>query len=182
MTQFKNLKEGHSLSETQYYKVAKISGDRVQLKTDSGENIVVDKAYVESFLTSADQFTETTKVTRTELAEMLISNPNVVMTVNFNKQVKEADVAKEIQEAYENSTPKEFATKMKKAIKAGLNGEQRTMVGRHSGNRDDFGRVHFVDMNIDKDPAKPAYDSRMRLVDPRTINWLILRGTRYEAK
>lgn len=180
MTEFKNLKKGSVLSETQFYTVEKIVGDRVQLNTESGEPVTVNKGYVESLLVSAEQYTTTQKITRTELAEMLLTNPYVAMTANFNKQVKEADVLAEIEAAYQNSTPAQRTTAWKKAIKKALNGEERTIIGRHNGHKDEFGRVQFIDMQIAKEPG--AYDKRQRLVDPRTINWLVLRGVRYEAK
>ena len=180
-TKFRDLKEGNVLSETQFYVVQKIVGEKVQLGTESGSPIVVDKGYVESLLVSANQYTETQKITRTELAELLVSNPYVAMTVNFNKQVKEADVFKEILDVHKNTAPVKVEKEFKAAIKKALNGEQRTIVGRHNGHKDEFGRVQFIDMEIAKE-ASATYDKRQRLVDPRTINWLILRGVRYEAK
>ena len=47
MTDFKKLKVGEVLSETQFYKVQKIAGDKVQLQNDFGEPIVVNKDYVD---------------------------------------------------------------------------------------------------------------------------------------
>ena len=181
MSKFKNLKVKEVLSEQSFYTVEKIQGNKVQLKTDSGEMIVVDEGYVDSFLSSADQFTNTEKISKTELADLVVSNPRTAITVNFNKQVKETDVTKEIAEAYENSTPKEFATKMKAAVKKGLSGEERTMVGRHYGTKDEFGRLHFTDMGIEKDETK-TYDTRARLVDPRTLNWAIINDVKYIVK
>lgn len=182
MTKFKDLKNGDVLSETQFYKVLAISGDKVKLGTESGQPVTVDQGYVEKLLVSANQSTDTKKITRTELAEMLLTNPYVAMTVNFNKQIKEADIKAEIQKAYDESTPKEFSVKMAKAVKRSLEGEERTIVGYHGGGKDDFGRVHFTDMQIDRDFSKATYDNRHRLVDPRTVNWLILKGVKYIAK
>jgi len=180
-TKFKELKAGDKLSETQYYSVVKISGNRVQLKNGLGQDIVVDNGYVEDCLTSGNQFTEEKSINKTELSKLFLENPNVVFTVSFNKQVKESDVIKEIQEAYESSTPKEFETKLKKAVKNGLNGEERVLVGYHTGVQDEFGRVSSIDMNIEKDPSKD-YNSALRLVDPRTLNYLILKGVKYKVK
>jgi hypothetical protein len=181
MSKFKNLKQGDVLSEAAFYKVEKIVGDKVQLQMDSGESVILNQGYVDSFLTSADQFSKEEKVTKTELAELVSSNPRTVMTVNFFKQVKEIDVQKEIQEAYENSSPKEFTTKMKLAVKKGLAGEARTMIGRHYNTKDEFGRIHFTDMSINKDFSK-TYDTRARLFDPRTLNWAIINDVKYTVK
>lgn len=182
MSKFKNLKPGDVLSETSFYKVEKVVGNRVQLQVDNGDSVVFDQGYVDNFLASADQFSKEEKVSKTELTEIFLSYPRTAITVNFNKQVKEADVAKEIQEAYENSNPKEFSTKMKQALKKGLAGEARTMIGRHFGTQDEFGRVQFIDMSIDRDFSKPTYDNRQRQVDTRTLNWAIINDVKYVVK
>ena len=44
-----------------------------------------------------------------------------------------------------------------------------------------FGRVDFVDMEIQKDFSL-SYDNRFRQVDPRTIEWLIVNGIKYVVK
>lgn len=181
MANFNKLKIGNKLSEIQYYSVEKIVGDKIQLKPDSGDSIVVNKDYVDKFLTSADQWEKEEKVTKTVATEIFKSNPGVVMTCSYQKQVKEADVLVEIKEAYENSTPKEIEVKLKKAIKTALNGVERVIVGRHNGAQDDFGRFHFTDMEIAQDTSK-SYDVRQRLVDPRTISYLIVKGVKYTVK
>lgn len=181
MTQFKSLKPGTALSEAQFYTVEKIVGDKVQLQTETGGHVVVDKPYVENYLTSADQYSETKTISRTEAAAILLANPGVVMTVCFNKQVKETDVIKEIMTAYEGATPKAMETAVKKAVKKALTGEERVMVGRHFGELNDLGRINFIDMEVPKEAGK-AYDTRIRQMDPRTINWMICRGTKYVVK
>lgn len=174
------LKKGSILSETQYYTVEKVVGEKVQLKTDNDELIVIDKNYL-PFLNSADQYIEMVKVSKTEATNIFLSNPNIAMEVNFNKQVKETDVVKELMEAYEGSTIKSMEAAFKKTIKKALSGEERTIRGRHNGNQDEFGRVHFTDMEIEKN-ASSSYDVRHRLVDPRTLNYLIVNGIKYVVK
>lgn len=181
MTDFKKVKVGNVFSESQFYTLKKIKGGDVELENDNGESIVVNQNYVENCLVSADQFTKEETINKTTFSELFASNPGVVMTVSFQKQVKEADVLAEIKAAYENSTPKEIEAKLKKAIKAALNGEERIIVGRHNGSGDGFGRFHFTDMEIAKDGSK-AYDVRQRLVDPRTGNFMILKGVKYTVK
>lgn len=180
-TNFKTLKEGEALSEVQYYTVVKIAGDKVQIVNGLGQNVVVDKGYVEDCLTSGEQFTEEKKINKTEAAKLFIENPNVVFTVSFNKQVKEADVVKEIMDAYGDSSPKTMEAAVKKAVKRSLSGEERILTGYHTGVQDDFGRVSAIDMKLEKEKGKD-YDTRLRLVDPRQINSLILRGTKYIVK
>jgi hypothetical protein len=186
MTQFKNLKVGTRLSETQYYKVEKIVNGQVQLRNDFNEPIVVDSNYVEKCLTSADQFDTEKNMSKTDVTNLFLSATNVALTVNYNKQVKEDEVKKQLWDLYLNKGGKilsenEYKKKVASAIGAALVGEERTMVGRHYGSQDEFGRIRFIDMEEVQDLAKD-YDTRQRLVDPRTINWLILKGVKYIVK
>jgi len=187
MTKFRDLKVGEKLSETQYYSVVKIVGDKVQLKADNGEDIVLNKGYVENLLTSSTQFEREEAITKTDAAALFLASPGVVMTVNFNTQVKEKDAIEQLRDIYPNKGGKmtseaDYTKKVKEIISSVITGKERTMVGRHYGSQNEFGRVSFIDMEVDKDPSKPDYDSRTRQVDPRTINWMIIRSVKYKIK
>ena len=175
------IKVGQKLSETQFYSIVKIVGDKVQLINDGGENIVVDKNYIDKCLNSSDNFTEEVKLNKTEMAEMFISNSRVLMTVCFFKQFKEGDVSNEILEAIKDAKISEIEKAVKKGVKKAIVGEERVMIGRHYGSVDEFGRIHFVDMEIERDATK-SYDNRMRLVDPRTIKSLIVNNVKFILK
>ncbi len=168
-------------SETQFYTVVKEVGDKVQLVNDTGENIVVTKDYIEKCLISAEKFEKEEKLTRTEVVALFIANPYTAMTVCFLKQVKEADVVKSIQDIYDTTAPKDINKVLTKTIKDAIKGEERVIKGRHSGFQDDFGRYAFIDMEQTKDASK-EYDTRSRLIDPRTIQWVIIRGVKYNVK
>jgi hypothetical protein len=185
-TSFKKLTNKTKLSETQYYTVEKIKGDQVQLRNDLGEDIVVTADYVEKCLTAADQFDSEKTMSRTDLTNLFLASSNVVTTVNFNTKVKEEDVQKELFGLYPNKGGKilaesDYQKNIKSILAGALTGKERTMIGRHYGSQDEFGRIKFIDMEEKKDPAKD-YDTRSRLVDPRTINWLILKGVKYKVK
>lgn len=185
-TNFAQLKEKDKLSETQFYTVVKKAGAKVQLMNDLGENIIVDKAYAEKLLISADQFSETKKITKTEAANLFLMSHSIVLTVNFNTQVKEKDAKEELYKLYPNTKGRilslaDFKDRVDSIVKSVITGEARTMVGRHFGEANEFGRVNFIDMEQSKDPAK-EYDTRLRQVDPRTINWMIIKGVKYEIK
>ena len=102
MTDFKKLKVGSKLSETQYYKVEKVVGNQVQLRNDFDEPVVVDNNYVEKCLTSADQFEQERTMSRTDVANLFIASTNVALTVNYNKQVNEKDVKDQLVSLYPN--------------------------------------------------------------------------------
>ena len=186
MADYSKLKQGSKLSETQYYVVDKVGNGQVHLKNDFGENIVVDSTYAEKCLVSADQYNDEKTMSRTDVTNLFLSSTNVVLTVNYNKQVKEDEVKKQLYALYPNKGGKilsesEFKKKIAAALSEALVGEERTMVGRHYGSQDEFGRIRFIDMEETRDASKD-YDTRQRLVDPRTINWLILRGVKYKVK
>jgi len=109
------------------------------------------------------------------------------MTVNFNKQVKAPDVVKRIvEELYANKGGKiiseaEFTRRAKSIVNDALIGENRTMIGRHYGEMTDLGRVQFVDMEQSRDTSKD-YDNRLRQVDPRTLQCLVVRNVKYILK
>lgn len=177
MSEFKKLEVGEILSESQYYKVEKISGNKVQLVNDEGNRVVVDDKYVNQSLSSASQYSETKKVTKTELAEIFLQNSRVAMTVMFNKKLDNKKVTDSISTIYGKlsfgMTQADFTRQVKAVIN--LKGDERVMVGRHYGSPDVNGRVSFVDMNIEK--GNPN-----RLVDPRTINYLIVNNVKYIIK
>lgn len=186
MIKFNEIKKTSKLSEVQYYQVVDVKNNELVLSNDYGEKISVSRSYVESCLISSDQFNSEEKKTKTELAEIFLSNPGVIMTVNYHKQVDKDAVKKEIANLYPNKggkilAEKDYVKKVNDLLKTALEGEERTAVGRHSSGRDDFGRVHFIDMEKEKDKNK-SYDTRQILVDPRTINWLIIRGIKYSKK
>lgn len=180
VSRFEALQEGEVLSETQYYKVVRKKDDKVQLQNDSGELIIVDKEYVNGCLDSGEQFKEERIVNRTEITNILLSNPYTAMTVNYNKKVDEKEVLKQLMETHQNTAPKDVEKTFKATLKKALEGEERKIVGRHSGNQDEFGRIQFVDMNIEK--KESGYDNRVRLVDPRTTNWIIVKNVKYRVK
>lgn len=178
---YNKIKQNEIFSEHQFYKVVKIEPNSLTLKPDSGDEITVDRGYAETFLTSGEQFSTEQTINKTEAAALFVANPYVALTVCFNKLVKAADIEKEIFDAYETSTPKEFTDAVKAAVKRSLSGEVRVMNGFHYGKMDELGRIQFIDMKLERDLRKD-YDTRQRLVDPRTINYIILRDVKYIVK
>lgn len=181
---FSKLKKGDFLSETQFYTVSSKTSSNLTLKTDGGNEITIGKSYAESLLLSDNQFDETVKMSRTELTEKVLASSRVVMTVNFNKKVKDADVVNEISNVYDQLGIGMSKADFKKKVKAAMNlkGEERTMRGRHYGTVDPTtGRLQFIDMEQEKVDGKD-YDTRQRQVDPRTLNWAIIAGVKYIVK
>lgn len=183
----KEVKPGDILSVTQYFTVksANPKNGNYIVNDDNGLEIRIEGNSIVEGMASANQFTSTQKVSRTELAEIFKSHPRTAITVNFNTKVEEKEVVEKLTETYPNKgkmvSKTAFESTVKKAVKEALIGAERTMIGRHYGSVDDFGRIHFVDMSLTKDSSK-SYDSRQRTVDPRTINWIIVNGVKYTQK
>jgi len=176
------MKKGNILSESQFYVVDEIKGNgNVIVIDDNGQKIELSKDYATKMLSSAHDFSKEEKVNKTELANIFLANSRVAMTVCFYKQVKEADVVAEIASEIAGAKIAEIEKAIKKGVKKAIVGEERVMVGRHYGASDEFGRIHFVDMEVVKDPSK-SYDVRMRLVDPRTLQWLVVNNIKYSLK
>jgi hypothetical protein len=148
--------------------------------TDSGENVVLEAKYVDTFLTSADQFKDTKSVTKTELSHIITSKPRSAMTINYNKQIEPKTVVEEVIKTYKDTAPVKIETALMKVIKGALVGEERTIKGRHLHTFDAGGRLQFTDMEVEFKPG--PYDPRQRLVDLRTLNWAIVDEVKYVVK
>lgn len=183
---------GSILSETSFYVVKAFeAGDKVVVTDDFGHEIRLGKRYVEEICVSADNFTSEEKKSMTELAEIFINSPRVACTVCYitkptEKLKKDWEAEKaakiaEIQNASLSSAPKLLSELIDNPITKTIPGHERVMKGRHYGHVDDLGRVHFIDMELKKDPSKD-YDTRSRQVDPRTIQWLIVNKVKYSLK
>ena len=167
-------------SEIQYYTQTEPAKDgRVIVVNESGQTIGLSEKYVQDCLVSADTFTKEEKVTRTQLAEKFISSTRVVMTVCYNKQVKATDVKDKLA-SLKGLSDAAFNKEVAKISKTLLEGEERVMIGRHYGHINEFGRIDFTDMEQEKGAG--VFDGRLRQVDPRTLNFLIVDGVKYTQK
>lgn len=166
-TVFGKIKEGDFLSEIQYYKVVKVSGNKIKVRNQRGLEFGIDKPIVEEGLYSANQHDEVVRVTRTELVQILAGAGDSVFTVNFNKKVD----PKKLRDIV--NSPDVVVKTIKDAEKI-LLGEERTMVGHLISNDSIAGRFQVQDLEDESTYPKQ--------VDQRTINWVILRNTRYEVK
>lgn len=170
------LKVGDFLSETQYYEVLAIEDKRIQVRNERAYEFSIAHPIVEEGMFSANQFDEEVKVTRTRICEILEGAGDSIFTVNFNKQLKEKDVVDEIIGAVEEGkTAKALRTRVNAAVKKGVKGELRTLVGYLVETEAKMGRSQVIDLQA---PANRRY----RLVDHRTVNWLILKNVKYVAK
>lgn len=84
---FNDIKSGEYLSTTMYLKVVSKTKDGVMVKNTQGQEFEVRGTnLLETTFKSAAQFADTKKVTRTDLADILVNLGDQVFTVNFDKQ------------------------------------------------------------------------------------------------
>jgi len=178
-TDISKLKVGDHLSETQYYKVTEIQDGKVGLENERGLELRVTNRIIEEGMYSASQFGDTVTLSRTALCEVLENAGDSIFTVNFNKQLKEKDVVTEIMatidELGSDADTKTLTKKIRAAVKKGVGGQVRTLVGYMVKTEAKMGRSQVIDLEA---PGKHRY----RLVDHRTINWLILKNVKYTTK
>lgn len=187
----KNLKKGSILSETSFYIVKEVRRNSVDVVDDLGNDLQIGVEYVNAVLSSADYFEKEEKKNMTELADLFINSPRVAMTVAFykkdvakTKKAYEAEVnaaIAQVQNAKVSEVEGLLRNLVVNPISKVIPGDLRVMKGRHYGNIDDLGRVHFVDMEQDKG-TKADYDARMRQIDTRTIQYIIVNKVKYSLK
>lgn len=176
--QFEEIKVGDRLSEVQYYNVTAVSKDSITVANERGYKIEVTKGVVQEGMYSASQFTEEKKVTRTQLCELLENAGDTVFTVSFHKKVKEKDVSTEIIKALagvDSNDEKAIAKAIKASVKSAIEGQERILVGYLIQTEAKMGRSEVIDLEA-------TGTHRIRLVDHRTIDWLILKNVKYSLK
>lgn len=123
---------------------------------------------------SAAQFSETKKVSKLGLVDVLESAYDTIFTVNFNKLPNEKTITEKLQKI--DPTKLSDAKELKKIAKNINLGEERTLVGYMLKSEPKMGRTQVIDLE------QPLGGYRARLVDHRTINWLILKNVKYVVK
>jgi hypothetical protein len=182
------IKKGSILSETSFYVVKEVNTRDITVVDDLGNEITIGLPYVEKILASADIFETEEKKTMTELAELFIGSPRIAETVAFMKKdvaktkkaydLEKNTKIKEITEARVGDVPRLLGELIEHPLSKSIPGELRVMKGRHYGNIDELGRITFVDMEIvNTDPT-----AKLRQVDPRTIQYLVVQGVKYSLK
>lgn len=84
---FNKLRTGNLLSTTYYLRINRVTADGVEVTDQWGNSFTVKgKSLIENTMNSANQFSTTQKVTKTEMAEKLENAGDSVFTVEFEKQ------------------------------------------------------------------------------------------------
>jgi hypothetical protein len=165
---FSKVKVGDVFTRHSFGTVIAIDGTRLMLKNSDDYKWSIDANILEQEFCFAEQFDSEQKVSRTAIIDVIDDNPGTAMTVQFYKKAKHLDVAKDLKSGKpDDMTDRAWSNKVKKL----MDGEERIMVGKHHGSYDEHRRLHFTES------GKGA-----RLVDPRTVQSLIVRRIRYVVK
>jgi hypothetical protein len=173
----RKLTPGDHWSRNSYGTVVAVNQDGVVIQNDKGDRWQIDTPIFEAEFNTADQFTTTEKVSRTEMVQKIVGSARIVMTINFRKQAQPKDLKTAVQLLLNDVArgapiPKDRA--LGKLLKEASAGAERTMIGRHFGTTDEFGRIQFLDV----ESTSPG----LKTVDPRTVEWCIIDNVRYEVK
>jgi len=185
ITDISKIKAGDYLSETQYYRVISVTQDTIEVQNERGLRFKIAPHIVAEGIYTAHQYRREETVTKTEIATIFHNIDNTVFTVNFNKQLREKDARDALFSLYANIggqliSQQEYEQKVKEIVKSTYQGEERTLVGYKIGVDENLGRSLVIDLK--QKYGEKEYDQRIRLVDHRTINWLIYKNVRYEVK
>ena len=167
------LGTGTKFSRISYGEVVDVTPTSVEVKNEEGLKWTVGRSIFEEEFFTPNQFAETEEVTRTAMIQVIDSNPRIIMTVKFKKKPEQKALVDTVQGLLDADDRPSIGT-LRKILKSAVEGEMRTMVGRHQGVYDDFGRLMFTDMEAD--------DSRLRLVDPRTVEEIVVENVKYVLK
>lgn len=169
-----DVKVGERLALFSYYTVNDIDSQWVHCTDEHGKNIRIGRPIVDSSMISTTQFSKTTKVGQTRMAQIIEGLGQIPFCVCFNKKVEANSVADGI-DGQDISTQ----AKRRKLVKTLMMGEERVMHCRLHRSIDDdvemeLGRYKVIDLEAST-PGKPA----QRLVDTRTIKWIVAEGTKF---
>jgi len=178
-----DLRVGDWISRTQYERVIRtkyhdpIDGyDKIDLESEDGK-----RSWISASMCARMYGTKSSrdvKLSRTKIAELLIDKArDTVFEVCFRKKPTPEGVATALASAGDVST---MSTRDRKALaKRLLDGEACTIIGHQCGT-DTNGRVRVIALK-DNGSDIAAGANRFRLVDPRTIEYLVLRGTKHSV-
>lgn len=171
------LKPGDKWSRISFGEIIKARGDDIIVKNEHGVEWSITPEIVEAEFYTSDQYDEVKEVNRTEMVEVILVSARLVMTVHFKKKPDPKDLLSLVTELLDDegggrTRPSKIA--LNKKLKVATGGKDRTMIGRHTGNQDEFGRLQFTDMEASGSPLKQ--------VDPRTVEWAIIGNVKYVLK
>lgn len=192
-SKFSQLAVGDRLSEMHHYTVVALNSEAATLRNEKGFEYDATVSVVEEGMYSASQFDREESVSRTRLIEILENSGGTVFCVNFNKKPTHTTVQEKLEGA--NVGTFSNAAELRQLAESLLLGEERTLIGYLVQTEPKLGRSQVVDMEVSSltrsslcsqltTPPRQVEAGRhaLRLVDHRTINWIILKNVKYVAQ
>jgi len=174
------LKVGDRLSRISFLEVIGTGKIDMTIQNEDGMSWRISSGIVAKECYST-QYNDKEHVSKTEIAEILMSARDAIVEVNFHKQAN----AKTIKDRLTELSGLTEAKAMKELTSI-LKGDERTMIGHVVGTEPVLGRSVLIDLEKEKimriPKAGDEWDSRTRQVDHRTINWLVYKNTKYIVK
>ena len=167
------LKPGDKWSRHSYGEVVRGNLRSIEVKNEHGLQWSIDADLFEKEFNVADQFQSVEKVNRTEMVEKITAAARLVMTVHFRKKPEHKTLVDIVTKLLDSDLSRPKPRALSALLKTATAGEERTMVGRHYGVSDEFGRLRFTAMEK---------NGGLRLIDPRTVEWAIIDNVKYELK
>jgi hypothetical protein len=180
LSKVSSIGKGEYLSRTSYYLVKGKESHAVNVENESGFAFTIGNEIIEAETYTATQFDETVEVTRTELIAIFNGVGDTIFSVQFNKKPEMADINEAIESANKGRILK--IDELKKLIKTAYKGKDRVLTGYMVSVENGFGRSTVIDLEADRTKSTPDWDSRIRQVDHRTLNWLIWKNKKYVVK
>jgi hypothetical protein len=160
----KNLKEGDYLSRISYCKVIKKNKDsNFSVENENKYSWNISSNIVEREMIPISHYHTIHKKTMTELATILINAGNIGLTICFEKKPQEKNIENILNS--NNVSNKEMSKKL-------LKGDIRVMLCRLINAEPLLGRSRVMDLEINE----------KRLIDHRTIKWIVYNYNKYELK
>ena len=197
-----SFKKNDVLSESSHYKVlgTNFDGSVKVLHIESNDEVNIGKSYIESYIKSADYYTEEVKVGKEDKKDGTLGIRSIwenihssqVFTVCFKKQDKpksakkfnsevneivtrvceELDQVKSSKKGVAEWAKRTIASLMVNPISKYEEGEDRVLRGYKIQFESRDGRYNCVDMDI-------TDENNIRPVNILTIKWLIYNGVKY---
>ncbi len=171
------LKRGTKWSRISYGEVVDTSFNQITVRNEKGSEWTLTPAIVEDEFFTPDQFEEVKEVNRGEMVNAIVSSARIIMSVHFKKKPDHKDLVATVTELLDDESggrTRPGSRKLSSLLKTATAGQDRTMIGRHQGVQDGFGRLQFTDM---ESPGVP-----LKQVDPRTVEWAIIGNVKYVLK
>lgn len=152
-------------------------GNELTLKNNEGVEFIAEKKYVDTTMNNSDTFTETKKVTATEIQRIILDNSFTACSITFQKKnvdkTAKAIKAEKLElgaKAAKMSSNAAINYLIDNPVLPYIPGEIRTIKGYHKAVQDSTGRLEFYDME-DKEIKKT--------VDLRTVTEVIVKNVKY---